>query len=217
MVPVKPLRGAVPGRVPCFSAWRREHRSGVGRGRSGPRCVFSSRRAFCREESERSLGLIREQKAQTSAVPVRIVRPHDPTSCAYLPVGRGPAGRRGSRGGRSHRRLAKTDRRGGRRIGEFRRAGGGDSAQSCESEGGAADTGCSPADPCRIRPRSRITSAPDPVIPRSPNSPPSPDRGGGSRSASSRPRTRPAWTSTRCAPTGPATPTPPCRCSPSPG
>ena len=47
--------------------------------------------------------------------------------------------------------------------------------------------------------------------------PGSPAPAGRSRSASSRPRTRPGWTSTRCAPGGPGTPTSPCRCSPWPG
>jgi hypothetical protein len=44
-----------------------------------------------------------------------------------------------------------------------------------------------------------------------------PERAGGSRNASSRPRTKPAWTTTRSVPGGPGTPTSPCRCSPTPG
>src|SRR6266571_6601277 len=47
--------------------------------------------------------------------------------------------------------------------------------------------------------------------------PGSPGRAGGSRSASSRPRTRQGWTTTRSGPGEPGMPTSPCPCSPLPG
>ena len=49
-----------------------------------------------------------------------------------------------------------------------------------------------------------------------PSSRRSPARAGESRTASPRPRAKPAWTTTRSASTGPGTGTPPCPCSPMP-
>lgn len=80
-----------------------------------------------------------------------------------------------------------------------------------------AGTGCSPAVHSRIRPRSPTTSATDLVARRCWIWPGSPAPGGGSRSVSSRLRTKPDSTTTRSVPGGPGMPTSPSRCSLTPG
>src|SRR3569833_157957 len=81
----------------------------------------------------------------------------------------------------------------------------------------AGGTGCWPAARSARPTRSPTSSATAPAAPPWPISPGSPEHAGASRNASSKPRTKPAWTTTRSAPGGPGTPASPCRCSPTPG
>jgi SRSO17 transposase len=67
------------------------------------------------------------------------------------------------------------------------------------------------------RPRSPTTPATGPAGPAPRTWPGSRAAAGISRSASSRPRARPGWITTRSAPGGPGMPTSPCPCSPWPG
>ena len=83
--------------------------------------------------------------------------------------------------------------------------------------GAAAGTGCWPAAPCATRTRSPITPATGPAGPAPPTWPGSRAAAGTSRNASSRPKARPGWITTRSAPGGPGMPTSPCPCSPWPG
>ena len=81
----------------------------------------------------------------------------------------------------------------------------------------AAGTGCWPAAPSAIPPRSPTTPATAPAAAPSRTWPGSPAAAGTSRNASSRPKARPGSITTRSAPGGPGTPTSPCPCSPWPG
>jgi len=81
----------------------------------------------------------------------------------------------------------------------------------------AAGTGCWPAACCTTRLRFPITPATGPAGPPPLTWPGPPGAAGTSRNASSRPRAKPDWTTTRFAPGAPGTPTSPCPCSPWPG
>jgi len=81
----------------------------------------------------------------------------------------------------------------------------------------AAGTGCWPAAPCTTPVKSPITPATGPVVPAWWTWPGPPAAAGTSKNASSKPRTRPGWTTTRSGPGGPGTPTSPCPCWPWPG
>jgi hypothetical protein len=78
-------------------------------------------------------------------------------------------------------------------------------------------TGCWRGARSQTRARSSTTSAPGHADPAWSISPGSPGPAGGSRNASNKPRTKPAWITTRSGPGGPGMPTSPCPCSPSPG
>src|SRR6266702_2383503 len=80
-----------------------------------------------------------------------------------------------------------------------------------------AGTGCWRDAPSQTRARSPTTSATGHAAAAWSIWPGSPGRAGGSRSASSRPRTRQGWTTTRSGPGEPGMPTSPCPCSPLPG
>ena len=81
----------------------------------------------------------------------------------------------------------------------------------------AAGTGCWPAARSATQSSSPITPATAPPAPAWWTWPGWQAAAGTSKNASSRPRTRPGWITTRSAPGGPGMPTSPSRCSPWPG